>query len=427
MLRIFVSLFLTGSSLQAASITAWDWAHDLQVPLCPTSGVSILDDTYPALAHIVGENIAPEFIRAVLSDSNPHPHVFLQSSSGVFQHIQSNLASKDKARLHLISSQGQLAVYESSWYQDLFAALFQPKSGAPLVARLTGDDEDDQGTAAAQVENIFSALKSFDSKIAYQSDFVDWARMPTTGDLDAQTAGGDISALPGGLCLHGNEQAWDMLSQKYCGSPRNEVILNTSWLEVGHVDEIVSVIPSSKELNSCGFSLAVPAPDLALNLTQSQDWLPTGSLGLRMKALHQSKEQILHLSHLAQTEIDAAKATLQMKLHDRFPNCIIKIVELPVLYMEGERLVLKNGHLVGIPAAVAFTANTVNAVKQDRTYIAEDPILPAFQSRTLELLQSVGVQNLQWIQSDFASRHGSIHCTTHSIRVCRPTSSNVTP
>ena len=61
-------------------------------------------------------------------------------------------------------------------------------------------------------------------------------------------AGGNIEGLPGGFCLLGddhflNQTAWDRYAEQFCGEdPSNRIKVPTSWLQVGHADEIIKVV-----------------------------------------------------------------------------------------------------------------------------------------------------------------------------------------
>ncbi len=56
--------------------------------------------------------------------------------------------------------------------------------------------------------------------------------------------GGNIEGLPGGLCLVGDNLATS-ISSEFCGGAQNVVQARVSWLGVGHVDEVMKVIPTA--------------------------------------------------------------------------------------------------------------------------------------------------------------------------------------
>jgi hypothetical protein len=80
--------------------------------------------------------------------------------------------------------------------------------------------------------------------------------------------GGNVEGAPGGICLTGNNQSIS-LAAIYCGKKENVIQLNTSWLAVGHVDEIFKIIPSNfndGRPKDCQFSLMAASPQKALDL-----------------------------------------------------------------------------------------------------------------------------------------------------------------
>jgi len=78
--------------------------------------------------------------------------------------------------------------------------------------------------------------------------------------------GGNIEALPGGFCLSGDNQDWKNFTSGYCGKKENHIKFRTKWLYVGHVDEIVSLIPDNNQPKSCNFALQYASPKKALEL-----------------------------------------------------------------------------------------------------------------------------------------------------------------
>lgn len=386
------------------------WENDSSVPLCPNSGVTILDDTYPALAQITSSEIDSEFISAILSDEDSKftPWIAIHESNKDFAELSKNLTAEAK-RVVLHAQLQYSNFYENGWIQDFFESFVDTSTGTPVLGLLTDENlgEEDDHTPL-EFNSIVKALRS-SVTVKAENNYIDWQKYyKTTSDAYDIYAGGDIDAFPGGLCLHGSRQAWENFAENYCKKHENELVLDTSWLEVGHVDEIVSVIPS--KISSCGFALGFPSANRALSLLTSSDWSgPT--LTQSLAKFKTTQDAVVKASQTAQMEIDKAKGVIQTRLSSIFPKCSIPILDLPVLFATGGD---KAGRLLSL------TPNLANSVKQGLTYIVQDPVIPSFRTDAESSLQKIGVRKVWWIQQDLNSAHGGVHCASHSVRVCRP-------
>lgn len=198
------------------------------------------------------------------------------------------------------------------------------------------------------------------------------------------------------------------------------VVLDTSWLLVGHVDETVHVVRAD---NARGWTLAVADPRLALRLLrQARD---AGEGGQRLLAGTVAREKPTVGAFLAHQErtgydeeaarhIDGQLAVLARETGLRSAE----IVRLPVLYAEVEP---GDGARGG---AVAFSPSLVNGLSLTaRDYAAPDPHGPRvagrdlFREVTRARLAAGGVR-VHWVE-DFAWAHlggGEVHCATNALR-----------
>ncbi|MFH8370021.1 protein-arginine deiminase family protein [Streptomyces sp. NPDC018031] len=198
------------------------------------------------------------------------------------------------------------------------------------------------------------------------------------------------------------------------------VVLDTSWLLAGHVDETVHVVRSG---NARGWTLAVADPRLALRLLrQARD---AGEGGQRMQADTVSPHKPTVEEFLAgerrsgfneevARRIDGQLAVLARETGLRSAE----LVRLPVLYAD----VPPSGEFRG--GAVAFTPSLVNGLSLDaRHYAAPDPHGPTvagrdlFREVTRERLAANGVR-VHWVE-DFGWAHlsgGEVHCATNALR-----------
>ena len=83
--------------------------------------------------------------------------------------------------------------------------------------------------------------------------------------------GGNLEGLPGGGCLFGDNLG-DGLAQSICRDKNDHSQIFASWLEVGHVDEIIKITPGNKNPNipsECNFTINAASPMKAIELLEA--------------------------------------------------------------------------------------------------------------------------------------------------------------
>jgi hypothetical protein len=252
-------------------------------PSCPTTGSTLLNDTFPAAAHVI--SIAPfaptetsrqlpaSFVLAVLESYNfqqTAPPILIPSDRTSYEQLMTNL------RARIAASNGRIppsilnkVIFANSanytWQQDYFESFFNPRTGRPVLRRIgsyNGSDESTASSLAAAGSHISCAVSEGPGLASFLEEAPRAGRSFGNGEM-----GGNIEGLPGGLCLIGNNQSTGF-AQQFCGSPENIVQINTSWLVVGHVDELVKVVPARYPgaPSSCNFSIMLASPSKALEL-----------------------------------------------------------------------------------------------------------------------------------------------------------------
>ncbi len=203
------------------------------------------------------------------------------------------------------------------------------------------------------------------------------------------------------------------------------VVIDTAWLAVGHVDEVVAFIPAS---NDKSWKLVVADPMSAWNLlkamvergqgdTKFLSGLEAWSDGLEAEVLQRSVADIVNNSDLAdaqrvaqdkiQTVIDTLKAETGIQEED--------IIRLPVLFEP----TYFNPRLFS-----ALTPNPVNLVvlgrhaiavakqhgpKPDGVDLLQEAVVKAFSKEELQVF---------WVE-DYIQAHGGIgeiHCQSNALR-----------
>ncbi|UQI46464.1 protein-arginine deiminase domain-containing protein [Streptomyces sp. HU2014] len=198
------------------------------------------------------------------------------------------------------------------------------------------------------------------------------------------------------------------------------VVLDTSWLLVGHVDETVHVVRAD---NARGWTLAVSDPRAAVALLERARRAGEGGQRLFAGTVAEDKptvdELLRHERHAGDNEdaarhIDGQLAVLLRETGLK-PG---EIVRLPVLYYRvasGEGLPRR--HLALSPAL----ANGLSLTARD--YAAPTPHGPRvagrdlFRAETERALAAGGVR-VHWVE-DFSWAHlggGEVHCATNALR-----------
>lgn len=271
------------SSLFISQVWALECPPIAQAPLCPNSGATILDETYPTQAFVMSvgpgfrtnpppskevARVTENFINSVVKSYNYDnvPQMMITTSSVAEFNLQKaklieNLKKQKIPETKIEKIANQLTHVQNrawTWQQDYFESFFDPKTGRPVLrnvetySRLPSETDTIKLAASGQACAITKG-----EALPYDPQ--------STGSGEM---GGNIEGAPGGFCLVGNNQGPDF-KKSFCGPEENSITLNVAWLEVGHVDEIFKIIPTNQNDNrpkECKFSLMVASPRKALQL-----------------------------------------------------------------------------------------------------------------------------------------------------------------
>ena len=199
--------------------------------------------------------------------------------------------------------------------------------------------------------------------------------------------------------------------------------LDTSWLVIGHVDELVSWVPSAV---GTPFRMIVPSPRLALEILRRADKAAPGCVLNRgttrpdsekdeycdapVSAVLDDRALLAQQEHV-QAKIDAVRRTLQAELGIADAD----VIEIPVLFNSWP------GRFAG--RFGALTPNMVNSLQVGDTLIVADPHGPLVDGTDV-LLQAVK-DRLEPLGGkvvaidDFFPYHrygGEVHCGTNATR-----------
>lgn len=139
---------------------------------------------------------------------------------------------------------------DTLWMQDVVEFGSNGGKSTPAVLGLLNQGNGVSGDVAHYFEKSCSMENMTDSKI-----YLD--------EPDGASSGGNIEALPGGVIATGSEIESGLEKFLERNSAQQLTKVDLSWLSVGHIDEIISLIPAQ---NECGFALLTPSTQMGLAL-----------------------------------------------------------------------------------------------------------------------------------------------------------------
>lgn len=252
-------------------------------PLCPDSGTTLLDETYPVQAYVVSyktlgnretDKVPTDFIETVFEsyDLKSMPQIILAGDSEtefkkIKDRIKSNLESKKVNESDIEKMLSQITLSKGphyTWQQDYFESFIDPNTGSPVL-REVESYKSHHSSVAGQTKKIQSSA-SLCGVTEGEPIKPDKKSLNVSGEM-----GGNMEGLPGGLCLIGDNMGKDF-AKNFCGDDKNIVQVESSWMQTGHVDEIFKVIPTDIKdgrPSQCQFSLMVASPQKGLSILKS--------------------------------------------------------------------------------------------------------------------------------------------------------------
>ena len=257
-------------------------------PLCPQNGITLLDETYPTQSFVISNapqinsiealEMTQSFINKIIKsyDYENVPQIILAiDMAGEFtdfknetkQELINKKVSKDK--IEKILNQLTFApIYNFPWQQDWFESFVDLKTGTPIIKQMQsyGAIQDDAGEHLAKAGEKCSM--QIGKQLKQDINFYTGPNMNASKSIPGGEMGGNIEGAPGGFCMIGDNLGKSVALQ-VCNEEDNIIQLKTSWLLVGHVDEIFKIIPTQykdERPPECEFSLMSASPKKALEL-----------------------------------------------------------------------------------------------------------------------------------------------------------------
>ena len=240
--------------------------NDYSVPLCPEKG-TMLNETFPvSMAFVSVEEESPEFIKKfsqeILTAGNgkKHPTIFLSGPKkeclGLRKHLEEKgVVGKGEAKGVVVCSEKT----KLTWQQDFMQGHFNPSTGHPVVKI---NENYDYGKGKHQFKNLGPIISQTCSGVQ-----VEPVRLIKNRD---GSSFGNFEGIPPHFCVVGssdfNKAEFNKMSKKVCGNA-DIIKAPTSFLKVGHTDEIMKTVPS-KEPPPCNFRVLIADQSLGMELLE---------------------------------------------------------------------------------------------------------------------------------------------------------------
>lgn len=308
------------------------------------------------------------------------------------------------------------------WMQDTieFGQYAFPAHSGPqqVTAVLTGlrkefgfgaDALDAQMQKVLQERNIVTVEAGMPRK---QTRWIDWF-----GNLEVTPPLTDRKnqSFPYGRILTGKQDSLEMHPgvMKFLESQRMQwppIVVDTSWLMIGHVDEVVNFVPAK---NRAGFRVLLPSPKAARDVLDDAVRNGRGDLAVFAGTRRETSVAKLRDSIAGSAEnakIDRIIAGVQDQLKSELNLGDDDFVHVPVLFDRGG----------------AAIPNAVNSLIVNGHVFAPDPRGPRHEAKDLfaeairTAMSGCDVQvSFVDVWDAYHSRGGELHCGTNAIRRLR--------
>lgn len=454
--------------------------HHLNIPKCPKGDDAIkgLDNTFPSVgtfAVYMGDNtnFLVDLAKSYLSGSEVG-RFNLIVPQGLITDLRNNkdlIPVLNNPRVNIIPT--NFIPLVKRWMQDSFQ--FTSLNGKPALYQL--EDQDEYGRAFER-RIACQIAKECDIPYFVPPDLID----PKNLESNDLNSGGNLEVLPGGTFVNGiikTEGYNNNLPNSYqvkknkeypyrtnfqkrlkdsLEKEGNKVLeLDTSFLEIGHVDEFFSVVKNNKP-SPCNYSIMIANPKKAFELIEeeakkmtSRDYRTIQCSRFRnySEISIENKGRNNVLSKKAINEIYYArclhnmpietfvkseqyKALKRINLTDTDRKNISQIME------ENKELLRKElqlttkceaPHFIDIPVffrkGLSETPDLVNGLVESPPYGPSNVYLPRsyfkpFDEYTVNELNKVGIRTQFVHNMDYHVRQGEVHCGTNTARICKP-------
>lgn len=341
-------------------------------------------------------------------------------------HEQDGLAGEDAFKLHVLSSSrnerkslptdpDKLAKYvefndelfvNDIWMQDIGEFCAVVENGARTEAVF----DSRRGRGLAQVMPTLAQAWN-------QKYFVNPSTSLSCGDY-----GGNIEVTPDNILYYGDTMtsACEQFLLKN-GYQNRAVKLQTSWLQVGHIDEYMTIIPSRH--SRCGYSIVRADPWYALDLIEAAKEEDFAAMPRDMGDFLKRVQAALRDPEKWKNTREATFIELNRKIGEVIDANISRLVseirritgdtarDIPIMAWPNVFHNFNNG--LALKNCIAYTPGVANHLVLRDHLIVPDPFFPPFK-RTVEARFRAQGNRVHFINDmAYHDLHGEVHCGTN--------------
>ncbi|WP_374080325.1 protein-arginine deiminase family protein [Bdellovibrio bacteriovorus] len=242
---------------------------DADVPVCPTSGSTLLSENYPIMAATVSDNqggsawVKSYVTKVIKAQPGKPPQFFLHVKPETYEELVAELRKQapspqvaDQWIKGLTRVEGQ---NRWNWQQDYFDNFFNPKTGQPVLREVQG---------YGRHGDSYTSMISSTSKECN----IHAGPLLENNNYKSGHSGGNIEAV-NGLCLLGADHfkgdEWFSYAKSTCTNMDAAVKTPSDFLKVGHTDEMFKTLKDPSQKPPCDFSLAFASPKKGLELLKA--------------------------------------------------------------------------------------------------------------------------------------------------------------
>lgn len=313
---------------------------------------------------------------------------------------------------------------EVIWQQDYFEILFDTMTGESLFVDLPYLEREGEHIPAAL--SLSCQKNLIEQPQNFSEDYP-----PGNGDY-----GGNIEPFSEKVLVIGNNITYETSDQIKKITSQELVEIKVDWLLTGHVDELFSVLPHSKNASACDQSLFYASPEKAFELLEKNNeplaltgpyaqspfddgstW-PSFEECLLSKTNPSKKCQNFFLANTAYQKIQRENISLIQEAFQKNHQCKLKEVPIPQLFAPSEEFKEVYGQVDD--EALAFNSNSVNNIFfWPYLFLPKQDILP-FQKYLVEILKTQSIESI-FFEGEFVhTLGGGIHCATNISYACQP-------
>jgi protein-arginine deiminase len=311
--------------------------------------------------------------------------------------------------------------WQDNWWQDLFEPAYAKAGGRTMRFAIRSAniwDVGDGRTPRPAARAVFRDLRGPDVAV------VQAMRDDGRGAIkDLRNATGNIESLPpyrgypDGRLVYGSDPSGALTPDPaFIGLLTSQgrqppVVIDTSWLLVGHADETFHVVRAD---NQRGWTLMVADPRLALSALRSAQASGHGDTRFDVARGNSSIDEVL-ADQKALADNEEAGRHLDDQLSVLLAETGLRadeLVRVPVLFTKPDSIGLFMAATPGIPNGLSVDAQTFAAPDPHGPVVHGTDLFKAVTERALRGVHVHWVEDVGWAHLG----GGEVHCTTNAWR-----------